>query len=260
MNGSILGILTAYRRKRQLAAYAPSILPRALDLETAKRVLVFAPHPDDESIGCGGTLALLAPLCPVKVVLITDGSGAGDLPPDTATKRQVEFARALAALGVSEHARLDEPDGHFRDNPEFRDKVLALLERDRPNWVFLPSPLDYHRDHVRAGVALTEICRRAQSVELLLFYEVWSPLAATHVVDITPVVAQKRAALQCHVTSLACRDYLNASLGLAAYRSLYLPPAAFPQWAEAFRVEQNQRQSLSTRILNHGLALLQRLR
>ncbi len=260
MNGSILGILAAYRRRRQLAALAPSTLPHALDLEAAKRVLVFAPHPDDESIGCGGTLALLARLCPVKVVLITDGSGAGDLPPDTASKRQAEFAAALAALGVSEHACLNEPDGHFRDTSEFRAKVSALLERDRPNWVFLPSPLDYHRDHIRAAVVLNGLCRRARSVEQLLYYEVWSPLPATHVVDITSVVEQKRAALQSHVTALACGDYLNASLGLGAYRSLYLPPAASPRWAEAFWVESAKQEGLFGQILTLSLTLLQRLR
>jgi LmbE family N-acetylglucosaminyl deacetylase len=224
-------------------------------------VLAFAPHPDDESIGCGGTLALLAPRCPVKVVLITDGSGAGALPPGTAEKRQAEFANALAALGVGEQACLNEPDGEFSDTPAFRDKVKALLEDERPNWVFLPSPLDCHRDHVRAAVVLTELCRQARSVEQLLYYEVWSPVPATHVVDITSVVEKKRAALQSHITSLAHRDYLNVSLGMSQYRSLYLPPAAAPRWAEAFWVEATDEQkNLFGQILNLGLSLIERLR
>lgn len=256
-----MGILTASRLRRQLATLAPFSLPRALDLGAAQRVLAFAPHPDDETFGCGGTLALLARLCPVKVILITDGSGAGDLPPGTAEKRQTEFKKALHALGVGEYRCLDEPDGNFRDTPEFRGKITALLEQDRPNWVFLPSPLDYHRDHVRAAVVLTELCRRASSVEQLLFYEIWSPLPATHVVDITSVLERKRAAIQSHVTALACGDYLNATLGLNAYRSLYLPhDASPPRWAEAYWVEATQRDSLFVQVLNLSLGLLERLR
>lgn len=252
--------LTAHRLRRQLAALAPSSLPRVLDLGAAQRVLVFAPHPDDESIGCGGTLALLAPRCKVKVVLITDGSGAGELPPGAAETRQSEFKNALHALGVGEYLCLGEPDGNFQDTPEFRGKITALLEYERPNWVMLPSPLDYHRDHVRAAVVLSELCRRTGSVEQLLFYEIWSPLPATHVVDITSVLEKKRAAIQSHVTALACGDYLNAALGLNAYRSLYLPQASAPRWAEAYWVDAARRDSLFVQVLNLGLALLERLR
>ena len=44
------------------------------------KILVFAPHPDDEILGCGGTLALLRQKgCSIKVIFVTDGSGAGSL-------------------------------------------------------------------------------------------------------------------------------------------------------------------------------------
>ena len=95
----MLNFLRARRIRRQLAALDACPLPQALDLTQARKVLVFAPHPDDETLGCGGTLARLALHCPVKVVLVTDGSGAGGLPPGADTIRQAEFVRALAVLG-----------------------------------------------------------------------------------------------------------------------------------------------------------------
>ena len=106
----MLNFLRARRIRRQLAALDACPLPQALDLTQARKVLVFAPHPDDETLGCGGTLARLALHCPVKVVLVTDGSGAGGLPPGADTIRQAEFVRALAVLGVTDSAQLNQPD------------------------------------------------------------------------------------------------------------------------------------------------------
>ena len=60
------------RIQQQLAGLEACPLPQPLDLAQARKVLVFVPHPDDETLGCGGTLARLAALCPVKVVLVTD--------------------------------------------------------------------------------------------------------------------------------------------------------------------------------------------
>src|SRR6185369_17120293 len=92
-------------------------LPRPLALEDAKRVLVFAPHPDDESLGCGGTLARLAGHCAIKVVLVTDGSGAGGLPEGSDKLRQAEFGAALDILGVDDFVCLEQPDGAFSGTP-----------------------------------------------------------------------------------------------------------------------------------------------
>src|SRR6185369_17733543 len=64
--------------------------PQQLDLSPARRVLVVAPHPDDETLGCGGTLARLAPLCEVHLLLVTNGDGGGALPTGTSQTRKKE--------------------------------------------------------------------------------------------------------------------------------------------------------------------------
>lgn len=197
--------------------------------------MVFAPHPDDETLGCGGTLArLTAAGCEVKAVLITDGGGAGGLPPGSDRIRQEEFRQALGVLGVTDVEGMNYPDGAFEADPAFENEVRTLLSTYRPEWVFLPSPLDYHRDHVRASAALEPICMESDAVTLLLFYEIWAPGPATHVVDITDHVGQKQAALNRHATALACGDYARAMEGLNRYRGLYL---GWNKSAEAFWVE-----------------------
>ena len=171
--------------RRQLLALEQCPLPRPLDLTLAHKVLVFSPHPDDETLGCGGTLARLAQMCPVKVVLVTDGSGAGGLPAGAGAVRQLEFVKALAVLGINDSIQLNQPDGFFDGSAELAEVIKTLLEGYRPDWVFLPSPLDYHRDHVRIAAFLEPLCRSADSVKQLLFYEIWAPVPATHVVDVT---------------------------------------------------------------------------
>lgn len=209
-------------------------LPMALDLSGARRVLVFAPHPDDEVLGCGGTLALLAPLCAVRVVLVTDGSGGGDLPPEIGPLRRAEWVTSLARLGVHDVGFLNAPDGAVFPSRHWQQLIEAEVAGFQPNWVLAPGMLDYHRDHMSIAQMVHGACERAPCVQQLLSYEIWSPTWATHVVDITSVVQAKREALQLQKTSMQYGNYLQAIEGLNFYRGLYLgrPDAS----AEAFAV------------------------
>lgn len=253
----MLNYFRSKRLKRQLAALDACPLPQPLDLTQARKVLMFAPHPDDETLGCGGTLARLALLCPVKVVLVTDGSGAGGLPPEAAATRQGEFVRALGVLGVNDSAQLNQPDGNFWGTSELASQVQCLLDDYQPDWVFLPSPLDYHRDHVRIAAFLEPLCRQASSVKQLLFYEIWAPVPATHVVDITQQATVKHAALAEHVTAMAYGDYKRAVDGLNRYRGLYIGK---DRLAEAFWVVTTKDGRIFTKVQTMALELLKSLR
>ena len=208
-------------------------LPAQLDLSAARRVLVLAPHPDDETLGCGGTLARLAASSDIHLVLVTNGDGGGGLPAGTSERRKAEMDTAARTLGITNPVvHMDEPDGRFVDSPAFRASLAAIVERLAPNWVLLPWLQDTHSDHSRISRAASEVLQRSQ-VESVLYYETWTPVPATHVVDITTTLEQKKAALLCHATALQYGNYMDAMVGLNAYRALYLPPGV-PRWAEAF--------------------------
>ena len=249
----MFGFFSTRRIQKQLAGLQPCPLPQPLDLTRARKVLVFVPHPDDETLGCGGTLARLAALCPVKVVLVTDGSGAGGLPDGAGAVRQGEFVRALARLGVTDSLQLNQPDGAFEGSSELQIQIRQLLNAYQPDWVILPSPLDYHRDHVRIAAFLEPLCRRTASVEQLLFYEIWAPVPATHVVDITDHVQRKKEALLEHATAMVCGDYERAVDGLNNYRGLYLGKGRV---AEAFWVEPTRTTGLFGAVQAMALNLL----
>lgn len=222
-------------RQARIARLRPCPLPKVLALPENGKILVFAPHQDDETIGCGGTLALLRQKgCEIKVVFVTDGGGAGSLPEGAVAVRKKEAIAALAVLGIGDIVFLDEPDGHFRNTPEFEQKIMAMLDQFQPDWLFMPSVLDYHRDHVAAGQAICACWRSWQGTARAFFYEIWSPLPATWIVDISSVAELKRSALSRYELPLAHCDYLSASMGLAAYRGLYLAGNGQSGFAEAF--------------------------
>ena len=248
------------RRNRQTTSETDiplCALPRRLNLDQIKRALVFAPHPDDESLACGGTLAQLAGSCTIQVVLVTDGSGAGDLPADTASLRQAEFAAALDILGIQDYVCLAQPDGGFTRSRALEERIRCILQTFRPDHVFLPAPIDYHRDHLRIAEFLTPLCRECATVEFLVHYEVWAPVLATHVVDITEQWDRKVAALSAHKTAMACGDYLPAMQGLNRYRGLYI---GRDRMAEAFWVEHAHQRSLFSALLACSLSVIQSIR
>lgn len=229
--------IAAWLERRRGAETAPALceLPQPLPWQEARRVLVLAPHPDDECIGCGGLIVRLTQAgVPVRVVLVTDGSGAGGLPPEAAAMRQQEFGAALRRLGVTDHRGLGFPDGGLAPAPALFDAVASEVRAFMPNWVVGPSSADAHRDHRCVADAVRRAAWGCPSVERVLEYEIWGPLPATHVLDITEQLEVKRAALAEHATALAQMDYGEACIGMARYRGLLLPAPRPGAAAEAY--------------------------
>jgi LmbE family N-acetylglucosaminyl deacetylase len=198
-------------------------LPAAFPLADARRVLVFAPHPDDESIGCGGLLTLLARAgVPTRVVLVSDGAGAGGLPPGAGEVRQQEFRAALSRLGVTDFAQLGFPDGELTLGPALEAAISHEVQAFSAPWIFVPASIDLHRDHRVVTEAARRAAMQSAAVAALWHYETWSPLQVSHVLDISEVLESKLAALAEHRTALACGNYLAGTEGLARHRALLL--------------------------------------
>ncbi len=150
-------------RNRLEGCPLPELIPRP-DLLSAKRVLAVQPHPDDNEIGAGATIARLAAQGTViRYVTVTDGRlGTADpaISQDAlAARRHGEAERAAAILGVQEHRHLGRRDLLDTALPGLREAILEEVAAFRPDFVLTCDPwLPYeaHPDHRNVGLAVSE--------------------------------------------------------------------------------------------------------
>lgn len=152
------------------------------DAELVAKTLVFAPHPDDETLGCGGTLLLKrARGAEVGVAFLTDGSKSHPalVPAETlANQRRLEALEACQRLGISEGSVtwMGFPDGELSAHEDAATaRVVELLTAWRPHLVFAPYPVSEHPDHVTTERVVREALRRAalDGPVTLLEYPIW---------------------------------------------------------------------------------------
>ena len=195
---------------------------------TGKKALVIAPHPDDESIGCGGSLALhVLAGDPVKVVFLTNGAegdSSGKMAKRTYVElRQNEAAKACACLGVTDLEFWSYEDRSLAGSRGALLRMIDLLEDYRPDLVYAPSPLEFHPDHRAACSLLCDAIRSCHYDTEVAFYEVGQPLRVNLLVDITRVLACKMQAMNTYESQLAEMPYGDISEALSRYRSMTLP-------------------------------------
>lgn len=207
-----------------------------------ERLLILAPHPDDEVIGCGGLVAQhLRDGRAVRVVVATDGAEAEPSAPDRDAyrrQREDESRRALALLGETDLHFLRFADRGLGD--AVADRIREHLIEFKPDLICVPSPIEIHPDHLALSRAFCDLVQRDPSlfadlaIARVAFYEVSQPLRPNTLVDITDVAEQKYRAVAAHASQIAIRDYAAYARGLNAYRALTLPAEA--KFAEGYWV------------------------
>lgn len=202
-----------------LAAFEERPLP-ALDLAACRRLVVVAPHPDDETLGLGAmTTQLTAMGVDVQVVSVSDGGAAqpGVSASDRLrmeTIRRYELGRATSLLNALSPISLGFPDGELADHEDrLADTLAEILEGDGPTtWCAATWRGDGHPDHEAVGRAASAACARAEAT--LLEYPVlmwhWAHLAdpavpwsrAYSVPSPSWAMGRKRRAAQCYRSQL----------------------------------------------------------
>jgi LmbE family N-acetylglucosaminyl deacetylase len=180
---------------------------------------VIAPHPDDETFGCGGTIATLAAsgldVCVQLIVQHGINTGGPSVAHVTADRGR-EFALACSKLGVSDYHIMIK-DGDHRDTLHTNTaRLVELIEsgspisidRVRPQLVFLPTRGAFHQDHQVAHQAAFAACRNRgaghHTPDVILGYQCpedsWSshPEQTTCTVDVTHHYGQKQDAIECY--------------------------------------------------------------
>ena len=166
---------------RTASAVSP---PLEGELERSK-LLILAPHMDDETLGCGGLIALHSDPTSVYCVFATDGSRSptpllpwlGKPDDDLPEKRKQEAIAALNELGVPEKnlVFLDLPDGKLsRHRRRLVDRLTDSIQKLRPEIVLAPFRLDVHPDHVALNRAarsiISETADQPQFLEYFVYF------------------------------------------------------------------------------------------
>jgi LmbE family N-acetylglucosaminyl deacetylase len=201
-------------------------------------VLVIAPHPDDEVIGCGGVIRLRVERGErVAVAFLTSGElGLKHLPRAKAWKiREAEARRAAKILGFKKLYFLHQPDWMLRDHAAaVSQRLKSVLKAERPGVVYLPHQKDGHPDHKCTLPILRAALKHCPNLKPELFaYESWTPLAVHDVVvDISQTMPTKLHALRVHRSQLDEFDYVKAVMGLNQFRGALAGKCRF---AEVFQ-------------------------
>jgi len=227
---------------------------KVVERPPGERVLVLAPHPDDETVGCGGTLRKFVDAgVRVKVLIMTDGRqgnaeirqlAVGDpvrqrKESELVARRKHEALTALDVLGVKDREFLEARDGELRASTSMvASKLAHALSQWRPDSVLLPFVTDRHRDHFAANCCFIEAIARLNAAWTrtlqCVAYEIWSPIYANVYVDISSTMEFKRKALSCYQSQISQTDFSGGVEGLNRFRAVCGMVGG--EYAEAFFV------------------------
>ena len=188
------------------------------------RALVLSPHPDDEAIGCGGTIRRhVLSGDSVRVIFLTSGEqgGHGLTPEETAKLREQEAARAGEILGVEYQEFWRAPDGQLCATDDLTVRLREIVSSWRPDWIYVTHSDEMHPDHQAANhlVLKTLASRGTDDVPLVRMYEVWTPLQRMdEIIDISEYIDDKLAAIRAHKSQCGVLRFDEASLALNRYR------------------------------------------
>lgn len=200
------------------------------------KILVLAPHVDDEVIGCGGTIKKYTQAgADVRVVYCTNsakgmiGSNDGC---DLTQIRKDESEQVCELLGVKKKYYLGLEDGKSSDWIRGIEPLKQIFIDFTPDVMFLPIYYDIHPDHQKVNKLIRELEDNMGDI-MIYAYEIWSPINANVIINITKEMVCKMQAIHACKSQLQKMPYDKLIISLGAYRACFNP---FPgvEYAEAF--------------------------
>lgn len=190
-----------------------------------KNILVISPHPDDEAIGCGGTISKhVEEGDTVEVVFLTSGEkgGHGRTDEDTIIVRENESFAAADILGISKIDFWREPDGSFEPRENNLIRLANKINVFKPAIIYVTHNLEQHPDHKAAALLVQQTVLQINDTTdkpVVFMYEVWTPIQVIdHIVDISSHIEKKRKAILVYKSQCEVLCFDEAIIGLNRYR------------------------------------------
>lgn len=201
-----------------------------------QKALVFAPHPDDETLGCGGLLAAYQEAhIPTQAILVTSGD-FGEHGKQGSAVREQETRAAVKILGVESVDFWQEKDRSVRCDERSIEAARSAIVNSGADLILTTSYNEIHPDHRATAWLVIEATRRLvnEGRDLrIAMYEVGAPLARVDIlIDITAFETKKRAAIAVYHSQLNISPYDEYIFALNHFRTYTLPPQV--KYAEAF--------------------------
>ena len=201
-----------------------------MTIHDSDRILIVAPHADDESIGAGGFLSKYGKQC--DVWLMTDGR-KGNAPDNQYTERELisirkeEFKQVMAFFNVHEYTFLELTDGSVSSEVS-RIYNKNIKEYD---YIFVPNKHEEHPDHIATYKAIMKMKKMQRAKGDIIEYEVWTPLLTPNIyLPVTECFNCKLRALSHYKSQLKTLDYISLAESLNRYRGF----ASNEKYREAF--------------------------
>ncbi|MDE3143615.1 MAG: bacillithiol biosynthesis deacetylase BshB1 [Bacteroidota bacterium] len=175
-------------------------------------ILAFGVHPDDIELGCSGSI--LASVAEGKKVGIVDLTRGELGTRGNAETRMVEAAKAATLLGATVRDNLGMSDGFFQNNETNKRKIIEVIRKYRPEFIFCNAPDDRHPDHGRSAKLVADAAflaglRKIKTDDNGKDQEAWRPSYVFHyiqdrfiqpsfVIDISAHMNKKMEAVLCY--------------------------------------------------------------
>jgi len=214
-----------------------------------KNIVVIAPHPDDETLGCGGTiLKYIKQGHKVYWLIVTSGKDSTIFPTVNISAYNSNITKVSSLYGFTEVIKLDLPVVRLDTIPEHTiyDSIATLMKSIKPEIVYIPNLNDIHSDHKIVSNIMISCTKdfRFPFIKKVYMYETisetdYSPalqgmaFVPNSFVDITDYIEKKMGIMDAYTTEVMPSPHPRSShaiKALAAYRGARISVL----YAEAF--------------------------
>ena len=209
------------------------------------KILVIAPHPDDEVLGMGGTIKKLSPKNNITLLIMTDGASAQYSDKKMIKVRKESCKKSSKILGISEIKFLNFQDMKLDSVPqlEINQEIEKIIKKIQPKIVFTSPKNDLNRDHdVTFNSTLVATRPSSSGVKKVFSYELpgytKKPFSPNHYEDITKQFVHKIKAFKMYKSEIMKFPHprsIESIENLAVYRGIQAGIAK----AESFELIRN---------------------
>ena len=194
------------------------------------KILVIAPHPDDEVLGMGGTIKKLSPKNDITLLIMTDGASAQYSDKKMIKVRKESCKKSSKILGISEIKFLNFKDMKLDSVPqlEINQEIEKIIKKIQPKIVFTSPKNDLNRDHdVTFNSTLVATRPSSSGVKKVFSYELpgytKKPFSPNHYEDITKQFVHKIKAFKMYKSEIMKFPHprsIESIENLAVYRGI----------------------------------------